>query len=77
MSKHTSNADSPVKFAAVKILEELFQLAGCVHIFESGEQIHVTERIDCDKRQVGLALAEVVQGVGETVAVSRKEIDVC
>lgn len=69
-------SDSPMEFSAIKILQELFQLARCVHIFEIREQIHVTERIDCDKRQVGLALAEVVQGVGETVTVSRKEIDV-
>lgn len=55
-----SNAFLPVQFAAVQVIEELFQLAGRVHVLEVIKQVHVSERIDGDKWQVRLCLAQVV-----------------
>lgn len=54
------NAFLPVQFAAVQVIEKLLQLAGRVHVLEVIKQVHVPERIDGDKGQVRLCLAQVV-----------------
>lgn len=63
-----------MKFAAVQILKILFQLARRIHVFEIGKQVHVTERIDRDKREIWCALAEMVQWMSETVAIGNEEV---
>lgn len=50
----------PMKFPAVKIGQESFQLSRRVHVFEGGEQVHVAERIDGNQRQIRLTLAQVM-----------------
>lgn len=65
-----------MQLSAVKIAQELLQLARRVHILEVREQIHMPEGIDCDQRQVRLALAKMMQRVSEPLAIGRQEIDV-
>lgn len=65
-----------MKFSAVKILQELFQLSRRVHVFEVREQIHVSERVDGDEWQVRLAFAKVVKWMCKAIAVGNEEIDV-
>lgn len=64
-----------MKFSAVQILQILFQLARRVHVFEIGEQVHVTEWVDRNERQIWRALAKMMQWMRETVAISDEEVD--
>lgn len=65
-----------MQLAAVQIVEEGLQPTGRVHLLVVGEQVHVSERVDGDQRQIGLRFAQMVQRMGEAFAVGRQEIDV-
>lgn len=76
IAMQASSHDSPMKFPAVKIAEEFFEFSRRVHVFEVGEQVHVTEWIDGDQGEVRLGLAQMVQWMSETIAIGNEEVDV-
>lgn len=65
-----------MQFAVSKVLQESLQLARSENVLEIGEQVHVSEWVDGNKRKVRLGFAEMVQWMGETFAISGQEIDV-
>lgn len=66
-----------MELPTVKIVQELFELSWCIHVFEVGEQIHMSEGIDCNQWEVGLSLAKMVKRMSKSITVGNEEIDVC
>lgn len=64
----------PVQPAVVKTLDEALYRVRVVYLAYVGEQVHVAEAVDGDKRQVGVRLAQVRQRVCEHLAVSVQEV---
>ena len=54
-----------VEFAAVQVQDELPDLAGGPHVLVLGEQVHVTEGVDGDQRQIFFGLSKMMQRMSE------------
>lgn len=61
----------PVQFAGIKILDELFQFTGYIHIAEGWKQVHVSEAVDGYEGKILFRFAEVVQRMREFFTVCR------
>ena len=64
-----------VELTAVQILDEVPHLAGDPHVLILGEEIHVTEGVNRDQREVILGLAEMVEGMSELETIRSQEAD--
>lgn len=65
-----------MQLSAVQVIQKLLQLSRRVNILEVIKQIHVSEWIDGDQRQIRLGFAQMLQRMGKLFAIGREEIDV-